>query len=496
MSIPTPRFQAHKKSDSFGDSYLRFVCAYDSQLSQLKKEKDVPPGAWDGISLTDREPTKSISVPRGYDQSTIYFVFKSGLKTFALHDGLRKAFQFDGTKTRKLVLDLSRVRAADQQRVANALGNLLVLSAYEPPKYGKKAEKKKKDSKSATYDFVIQGGKPKALQTEIEMGMAQGRAANLVRTLSETPGNELGPKKYAEYVRDLAKQWKVGYEFLDQKALAKRGANAFLAVVRSVPNGDNGIVHLTYKPRGKASGRKIALVGKGLCFDTGGYNIKTGDYMYDMHRDMTGSAVTLALFGLLVEQGSKDEIHAYLALAENLISPTAYRPNDVVVASNGVSIEVVDTDAEGRMALSDTLVLACENDPHLVVDFATLTGAVIRSIDTKRSGVFSNRDSLRELAVRCGEETGERVWGFPIGDDYWDSISSDYADVRQCATSNNADHIYAATFLSSFVKPTVPWLHVDLASESNKGGLGLSAKDITGFGIRLTQAIIKNFRKK
>src|SRR5690606_1802953 len=102
-----------------------------------------------------------------------------------------------------------------------------------------------------------------------------------------------------------------------------------------------------------------------------------------------------------------------LALAENLISPTAYRPNDVVVASNGVSIEVVDTDAEGRMALSDTLVLACENDPHLVVDFATLTGAVIRSIDTKRSGVFSNRDSLRELAVRCGEETGERVWGFP-----------------------------------------------------------------------------------
>jgi leucyl aminopeptidase len=119
---------------------------------------------------------------------------------------------------------------------------------------------------------------------------------------------------------------------------------------------------------------------------------------------------------------------------------------------------------------------------------------VMRAIDTRRSGVFSNRDELRELAVSSGETCGERVWGFPIGEDYWDAIQSDIADVRQCATTNNSDHIYAATFLSSFVKPETPWLHVDLASESNKGGLGLSSRDVTGFGVRLTEEILRNYK--
>lgn len=495
---PSPRFRTLSKSDSdLGDSYLRFVCAYDTQIEKLKKEKWIPKGAWEGVSLTDREPTKALVIPQGYDQSTVVFLMKTGLKTFALHEGLRKAFSFDGAKTKLLSLEIERLKEKDEERVANAVGNLLVLSTYEPTKFGKKAAKKSDAPKGKSYDVAVKSGsKFSKLGPVLEMGLAQAKAANLVRTLAELPGNELGPKAYRAKVEKLAKQWKVGYEFLDQKKLEKRGANGFLAVVRSTPNGENGIVHLHYKPKGKSSGRKVALVGKGLCFDTGGYNIKVGEGMNEMHRDMTGSAVTLALFGLLVESGSKDEIHAYMALAENLISPTAYRPNDVVVASNGVSIEVVDTDAEGRMALSDTLVLACESNPDIVVDFATLTGAVIRALDTRRSGVFSNSDDLRDLAVRCGDETGERAWGFPIGDDYWDPISSDIADVRQCATSNCCDHIYAATFLSAFVKPEIPWLHVDLASESNKGGLGLSAKDVTGFGIRLVQSVLNEFKPK
>lgn len=495
MSL-SPRFRSFSKSDSdLGDSYLRLICAYDTQIEKLKKEKWIPKSAWDAVSLTDREPTKALVIPHGYDQSTVVFLMKSGLKTFALHDGLRKAFSFDGSKTKLLMLEIELLKEKDEERVANAIGNLLVLSTYEPMKFGKKA-KKKEVASGKPYDVVVKSGMKFAkLSSIFEMGLAQAKAANLVRTLAELPGNELGPKAYRAKVEKMAKQWKVGYKFFDQKMLEKRGANGFLAVVRSTPNGENGIVHLHYKPKGKAN-RRIALVGKGLCFDTGGYNIKVGEGMNEMHRDMTGSAVTLALFGLLVESGSKDEIHAYMALAENLISPTAYRPNDVVVASNGVSIEVVDTDAEGRMALSDTLVLACESNPDVVVDFATLTGAVIRALDTKRSGVFSNSDELRELAVRCGDEVGERAWGFPIGDDYWDPISSDIADVRQCATSNCCDHIYAATFLSAFVKPEIPWLHVDLASESNKGGLGLSAKDVTGFGIRLVQSVLNEFKPK
>jgi leucyl aminopeptidase len=465
---------------------------YEREISAFKKgSAKLPKKAFDELTLTEREPAKAVTVPSAYDAYETIFFFKPETKTFALHDAIRKMVDFDPEKTRTLALDLSSLDATDADRVLNALGNLLVLSTYEPTKYGKKAEKKKKD---ATPEVLLSSPLAASEAADIfENALSQARAANLVRTLAELPANELRPSTYLTRIRALAKSWGTRVEFFDQKALEKRGANAFLAVVRANPTDLYGIAKLTYTPKTKASGRRIALVGKGLCFDTGGYNLKIGESMLEMHRDMTGSAVALATFGHLIERGSNDVIECYLALAENLIGPSAYRPNEVVVASNGVSIEVVDTDAEGRMALSDTLVMACEKNPHLVIDYATLTGAVIRSIDTRRSGVFSNRDSLREMAVEAGEAVGERLWGFPIGEDYWEAIQSDIADLRQCATTNNCDHIYAATFLSNFVKPEVPWIHIDLASESNKGGLGLSAKDVTGFGIRLTEEILRRF---
>jgi leucyl aminopeptidase len=470
---------------------------YDGEIEAFKKGSGrvaarFPKKAFAELTLSEREPAKAVTIPFGYAALETLFFFRAGTKTFALHEAIRKSVDFDPEKTGTLALDLSSLDAADAERVLNALGNLLVLAAYEPTKFGKKAEKKKKEEPfEVLLSSPLSGGEAKEI---FENALSQARAANLVRTLAELPANELRPASYLARIRALAKEWGARIEFLDQKALEKRGANAFLAVVRANPEELYGIAKLSFAPKGKSSGRRLALVGKGLCFDTGGYNLKLGESMLEMHRDMTGSAVALATFGHLIERGTKDEIECYLALAENLIGPSAYRPNEVVVASNGVSIEVVDTDAEGRMVLSDTLVMACEKNPHLVIDYATLTGAVIRSIDTRRSGVFSNREALREMAVQAGEIAGERVWGFPIGEDYWEAIQSDIADIRQCATTNNCDHIYAATFLSNFVKPEVPWIHVDLASESHKGGLGLSAKDITGFGIRLTEEILRRFQ--
>jgi leucyl aminopeptidase len=274
-------------------------------------------------------------------------------------------------------------------------------------------------------------------------------------------------------------------------------------VIKADSSHQGGIVHLTYKGKtstsAKVKKKKFAIVGKGLCFDTGGYNIKVGSGMYGMHRDMTGSAVALSLFRALVELESEHEVHAYLALAENLISDSAYRPNDVVIAANGMSIEVIDTDAEGRMVLSDTLVIASENEPDLIIDFATLTGSVVRSIDTRRCGVYSNDLKISNLAVQVGERSGERVWNFPIGDDYNDSLKSEIADIRQCSSSNSSDHIYAATFLSKFVgkknNQSIPWLHIDLAADTNKGGLGLVPTESTGFGVRFGVEMIHQFLK-
>lgn len=497
MHAPDRPFEFLKKSPPPENSYLALTVCYEGERTRL--EKNHPESLVKTLELSDRESVKSASYPRGFDQLEVLMILKKETSTFALHDCLRKAFNFDFKRTQHLHIDTTTLSAEDARRVIHAAGNLLVLTPYEPRKFGRKAQAPRSSGRTKNRTQSIRVSiasrlKDSEAQETLRHGAAQGNATNLVRYFAELPGNELRPKQYRDSIRDLAKKWGAEFRFLDEKTLQKRGANAFLAVARAIPGGEHGIVHLIYRPKNRKPRRRIALVGKGLCFDTGGYNIKTGESMLDMHRDMTGSAVALALFGHLIQEKSEDEIHAFLALAENLISPTAFRPNDVIIASNGLSIEVVDTDAEGRMVLSDTLVYACEQKPDLIIDFATLTGAVVRAIGTTRCGVFSNDPALAKLAVECGESSGERVWNFPIGDDYWDALQSEIADLRQCSTNNYCDHIYAATFLSAFVTPETAWLHVDLAADSNKGGLGLSHKDVTGFGIRFAEELIRRFQ--
>jgi leucyl aminopeptidase len=160
---------------------------------------------------------------------------------------------------------------------------------------------------------------------------------------------------------------------------------------------------------------------------------------------------------------------------------------------NGTSIEVVDTDAEGRMVLSDTLCYASELKPDLIIDYATLTGAAVRAIGTARSNIFSNNKKLLKLAMDAGDHTGERTWAFPLGEDYRDQLKSDIADIKQCINKPGPDHILAATFLSEFVNDDIPWLHVDLSSEENPGGLGLVETEVTGFGVRYGLEVIRTF---
>jgi leucyl aminopeptidase len=205
---------------------------------------------------------------------------------------------------------------------------------------------------------------------------------------------------------------------------------------------------------------------------------------------MTGSAVALSLTRYFAEEEVEFEVVTYLAIAENLVSPTAYRPNEVVRAIDGTTIEVVDTDAEGRMVLADTLALARKDEADLVLDFATLTGAAIRSLDTRRGAVFSNQPQLSKKAIEAGTHSGERTWSFPIGDDYREGLESEIADILQCSASSHADHIYAATFLAHFIGDETPWVHLDLVACKNKEGLGLIATEQTGFGVRWAEAMV------
>jgi leucyl aminopeptidase len=413
--------------------------------------------------------------------------YPAELEAFEVHEALRKHLEAEFKKSGPLLVDLGRLTPPRQAKALEWIASLSVVAQFERTVFGRRAAKAKAEAPIPVAASVVSKLTPAAFRQAVDHGRRLGEANNFVRTLAELPGNELNPVAYRKKLESYAKAEKnVSLKYLGVDELKKRSAGAFLAVVKADPDTASGIAHLSYKPAGAK--KRVVFVGKGLCFDTGGYNIKTGNYMNGMHRDMTGSAVAWALFRLVRELQPKLEVHAVLGIAENLISPTGYRPNDVVVASDGTSIEVVDTDAEGRMVLADTLLYAAGLEPDLMFDFATLTGAAVRSLDTRRGAVFSNRDALAKTAVEVGEDCGERTWSFPLSRDYRRALKSDVADILQCGPGSNADHIYAATFLRHFAGEKAPWLHLDLSCEINKGGLGLVSTDSTGYGVRWAYA--------
>jgi leucyl aminopeptidase len=460
------------------DGFPRAKDALSAELKKFKKDEEAT------------QP-KKLSVSFEGKGGLTGLVLTGDHSSYMAQTALRKSFLpvlSCEDESKEVQLSLRGLKDRDAEQYLNWVVSLAMISRYRTPVFGKKAKDQKALGKLILH--VDTGLQKRQAEAIIKEARVLGFANNQVRHLAELPSNVLNPATYRERAEVLAKELKVKCEFLGKKELTKLGAGAFLAVVQADHHHRAGIVHLHYIPSKKAK-KKVAIVGKGLCFDTGGYNVKTGDFMYGMHEDMTGSAVTLSLFQALVQLEAPFEVHAYLALAENLISFDGYRPNDVVVACNGLSIEVENTDAEGRMCLSDTLAIASREKPDLILDYATLTGSVIRSIDTRRCGAYSTSLDVSALAVKVGEETGERVWNFPIGEDYHEFIKSDCADVRQASTTKAADHIYAATFLSRFVSKGTPWLHVDLAAAGNKGGLGLVPTETTGFGVRFGLEFIR-----
>jgi leucyl aminopeptidase len=311
---------------------------------------------------------------------------------------------------------------------------------------------------------------------------AVAEANILARTLTALPPNELTPADYRRRLRQIARARRWQFEAFDLRRLRRMGAGAFVAVAQgSVPE-DAAIVHLSWRP--KRAQARLALVGKGICFDTGGHNLKPAKYMAGMHEDMNGSAVALGLMQALVARGMPLAIDAWLPIAQNHLSPEAYKQNDIVTALDGTTIEVVHTDAEGRMVLP----LAGRGGgrrggkPDLILDFATLTGSMGYALGSRYSGVFATSSELARLAVAAGEASGERVCVFPLDADYEAALESKVADIRQCALDGEADHILAARFLKRFTGD-LAWVHMDLSASSCSGGLGAVGTDLTGFGV-------------
>jgi leucyl aminopeptidase len=381
---------------------------------------------------------------------------------------------------------------------ANATLNA-TIAALEAAAFRFASFKSKPKSRSRLLRIDVASGKK---LPELDLTLATSAGNNLARWLTALPPNTLDARGYRRFLQELSRRLKLRFTFYGESQLKRLGAGAFLAVSRGNATRDAGIALLSYRPgvaaRRQATprsaargGAEISLVGKGICFDTGGTNLKPHKSMLDMHTDMEGSAVAVGSLYALHSLGSPVPVDCWLAITENRIGPLAYKPQDVVRAYNGTTIQVIHTDAEGRMVLADTLSLAAARKPRAIIDYATLTGACVYALTERYSGAFTNRPEARELIESAGSSSGERVWCFPMDADFDTDLESQVADVLQCATDGKGDHILAARFLSRFVPKEIAWLHLDLAAGSRHGGLAHIATEITGFGVRYTLDLLR-----
>ena len=331
-------------------------------------------------------------------------------------------------------------------------------------------------------------------KTDLSRTMAEASGNNLARWLTALPPNILDAAGYATALKELAADNGWHYKKYSIKELEKMGAGAFLAVAQGNADDSASIVRLRYRPDKPSAQPVVSLVGKGIVFDTGGTNLKPFLSMLEMHGDMQGSAVAVGTLLAMSQLKLPMAVDAWLAITENRTGPSAYKSQDVVTAANGKTIQTVHTDAEGRMVLADTLTFASREKPELIIDYATLTGAVMNALTTRYSGVFTNRSDWHPRLKRAGRITGERVWPFPIGKEFLEDLKSDTADIQQCSAKPLGDHILAGSFMAEFVEENTPWVHVDLAASNHKGGLAHVPTEITGFGVRYTLGLLLDER--
>tara|TARA_Y100000389_G_scaffold191836_1_gene218601 strand:+ start:1874 stop:3352 length:1479 start_codon:yes stop_codon:yes gene_type:complete len=310
------------------------------------------------------------------------------------------------------------------------------------------------------------------------------------RDLVSEPSNELNPENYAIICQELTK-YGLKVEVLGEEEMRGLGMKALLGVGQGSAYGSKLVV-LKWDGAGDHS-KPLAFVGKGVTFDTGGISIKPSNNMEDMKTDMGGSAVVVSLLKLLAQRKAKVNAVGVVGLVENMPSSTAQKPGDVVTSMSGQTIEIINTDAEGRLVLADALYYTNEKfKPEFIIDLATLTGAVIVSLADIYGGLFANDDKFAQKLIESGKKSGDKLWQMPIGNDYDKMIDSDIADMKNVGSGRGAGSTTAAQFLKRFIGNT-KWAHLDIAGVAWKGkGDPTSVKGATGFGVALLNQFVKD----
>jgi len=315
----------------------------------------------------------------------------------------------------------------------------------------------------------------------------------LTRDLVSEPPNYLNPEKFVSEIKKLSKLG-LKVDVFDYSKMKKIGMNALLGVAQGSKNLPY-FVTITWKPNNSKNKKPLSFIGKGVCFDTGGISLKPAKFMEDMKYDMAGAGAVVGLMKTLALRKSKSYVVGAVALVENMPGGSAQRPGDIVKSYSGKTIEVLNTDAEGRLILADAIYYIDEQyKPELIVDLATLTGAIVVSLGSEYAGLFSNNDKLSEKLIKAGEIENEKLWRFPLHKNYDKLMESKVADMQNINYSGGAGSITAAQFLQRFLKNSTPWAHLDIA------GMAWTKKDLetiptgaTGYGVKLLNKFVEKY---
>jgi leucyl aminopeptidase len=363
------------------------------------------------------------------------------------------------------------------------------LKSYTFNKY--KTINKEKINKKITFKIITSN--EKNLQKEYKYYDAIKEGVFLTRDLVSEPPNVLNPKKYTEEIKKLSK---IGLkiEILNEAKLKKLGMNSLLGVGQGSKN-ETFLAVIKLNGAKNNFGKPLAFVGKGVCFDTGGISLKPARFMEEMKYDMGGSAVVVGLLKSLALRKAKVNAVGVVGLVENMPGGNAQRPGDIVKSFSGKTIEVLNTDAEGRLVLADALTYTEKKfKPKFIIDLATLTGAIIMALGEEYAGLFSNNEELSKNIFQSSQSVNEKVWRLPLHENYDKLINSPIADVQNINYAGGAGSITAAQFLQRFIINKTPWAHLDIAGTAflKKAG-SLNPVGATGFGVRLLNNLVKKY---
>lgn len=377
--------------------------------------------------------------------------------------------------------------ATARAAAAQALAEGTVLGAYQFTRYKSSTEPDR------FARLAVIGGGGKRTQAALDLGRRIGEGVVVARDLVNEPGGSLTPVALAEAAVEIAEREDLQITVMDESDIAEAGLGGLLGVNRGSAQPPR-FIELSWSPE-RPRGH-LALVGKGITFDSGGLSIKSATGMMQMKDDMGGAAAILGAFSAIGAISPRARVTGYIPTTDNMTGPDATRPGDVLKIRNGKTVEVLNTDAEGRLVLADALSLASEAAPDAIVDLATLTGAIEAALGTRIAGIMGNHEGWIEQVRAAADATGERMWPLPLAEDYRKRLDSDVADLRNISRTTDGGAITAGLFLREFVGAGIPWAHLDIAGAAwSNDPEGELSKGGTGYGVRTILELAKHFKK-